>query len=188
MEKLSQTNTPLMNNDYITIDEEKNTIDIDEIIIKKETIVLIVFIFTLFLIPLPLVIGIGLPYKYVVILDSKKKRITVCQKNIFGCVIGRQKIYDYCHINKIRLYVSSGHTFERTIEKIYYINCDIFSIDGEQDKLFNEIRYDEFKFKSFAEYFEKHLNIKVESVDIQKKNTNLNNVTDNKITPTNNDN
>ena len=137
----------------------------------------------MFLISVPLFIAIGLPYKYVVIL-VKKKRITVFQKNIFGCKIDRQKIYDYCHIKKRRLYVSSCHIFERPFEKIYYMNCDIFSNDGEQDKLFNAIRYNELKFKSFVEYFEKHLNIKVESRDIPKKN----NATDNKITPTNNDN
>ena len=187
MENLSNNNTPLMNNDFSAIDQGKDTDDLDEIFISKDICTLIGF-FPAFFIPFFWPFILLFAYKFVVLLDSKKKKITVCHKNIFGCKVEGQKYYDYCQIKRIKLYVSSTRDRERPFDKLYYMNCDIFSVDGQQDSLFSAIKYDELQFNNFIKDFEKHLNIEVESIDDYKKNNNLNNITDNQITPNKNDN
>ena len=105
-----------------------------------------------------------------------------------GCKVEGQRNYNYCQIRRIKLYVSSTPDKERPFDKLYYMNCDIFSVDGQQDSLFSAIKYDELQFNNFIKDFEKHLNIEVETIDDCIKNNNLNNITDDKIIPNNNDN
>ena len=98
-----------------------------------------------------------------------------------------KKIYDYSQIKRIKLYLSSRQDEERPFDRLYFMNCDIFSFDGLQDSLFSSLNYDESKFNKFAKTFEKHLNIEVETMEDYKKNSIINDANDNKITP-NNDN
>ena len=94
-----------------------------------------------------------------------------------------KKIYDYSQIKKIKLYLSSRTDLERPFDRLYFINCDVFSFDGLQDSLFNSFKYDKYIFNYIAKSFEKHLNIEFETMEAYKKNLIINDTKDNQITP-----
>ena len=110
------------------------------------------------------------PFKKVIIIDEDKKTLIICDKAVFGCFKLNKKIYNLSQIRKVRIYVSSIPDPKVGFNKLYFINCDIFSIDGEQEALFSQIQYDKKKFNEFVNFFKKHLNTEVESLDDEKCN------------------
>ena len=187
MEDLFNVNSALTSSETNFIDQGKDITDIDELIISQECPTLIIFLIAI-ISPLFLFFPLlFIPNKRVVILDSVKKKIIFCEKNIFGCNLGmKKKIYDYSQIKRIKLYLSSRQDEERPFDRLYFINCDIFSFDGLQDSLFSSLNYDESKFNNFVKTFEKHLNIEVETMEAHKKNSILGDTDDNQMTPNNN--
>ena len=100
-------------------------------------------------------------YKRVIIFDEKRKIIIICDKAIIGiCKLG-QKIYEISQVKKVRIYATSKPDPKKGFGKLYYINCDIFSNNGEQESLFGPIDYTEEKFNKFSIFLEKHLNTEV---------------------------
>ena len=85
---------------------------------------------------------ICIPFKRVLIIDSKNKRIILCNINIYGCKRD-QKMYDYSQIRKIRLYVTSTPDPKRPFDKLYFINCHVYSKNDQKDTLFENISYNE---------------------------------------------
>ena len=110
-------------------------------------------------------ISILVPHKGVIILDSKNKRIIKGNKNIYGCLCD-PKIYDYYQIKKIKLYVTSFPDYKRPFDKLYYINCSIYSNDGISNSLISHVTYDDVKYDNFAKLFGKHLNVEVEPKEL----------------------
>ena len=100
-------------------------------------------------------------YKRVIIIDEKRKILIICDKGILGCCKLNQKIYEISQLKKARIYVSSKPDPKKGFTKLYFINCDIFSNDGEQESLFGTIDYTEEKFNKVSKFFEKHLNTEV---------------------------
>ena len=100
-------------------------------------------------------------YKRVIIIDEKRKILIICDKGILGCCKLNQKIYEISQLKKARIYVSSKPDPKKGFSKLYYINCDIFSNNGEQESLFENIDYTEEKFNKFSKFFERHLNTEV---------------------------
>ncbi len=184
MDTLGNTDTPLINTERKAIDEGKDTNDIDEIITNINICLGIIY-YIIAIIPFYNIVTFLIPYKDMVILDSKKK-IIVCRKSIWCCKFGPKKIYDYSQIKRIRLYVSSTPDPERPFDRLYFSNADIYSFDGQQDSLFNSIKYNEEKFNKMVKIFEKHFNIDVEPIDVCKNNINFNNSPDDQIITTDN--
>ncbi len=149
-----------------SINEGKDTTDIDEILLDKNCFALL-FLFFSFLNPFGFIIGIFVPYKRVLILDSQNKRIILCDRNIYGCKRNQQE-YDYSQISKIRLYITSTPDPKRPFDKLYYINGDIYSKNNQENNLFHHISYDEVKYDNYAKLFEKHLNIEVEPIEVSQ--------------------
>ena len=115
------------------------------------------------------VFSITQTYKRVLILDGKNKQIISTSKNIYGCTCCRQKvIFDFFQIKKARLYTSSIKDPQRPFHKTYYINCDIFSIEGDKEILFDEIIYDEEKFNELSIKLKKYVNTEVKPLEVQK--------------------
>ena len=142
--------------------------DIEEILLYKDKCTPYVF----FLFPIIhffVLLSIRLIYKRVLTLDGKNKQIISSSKNIYGCTCcGQKRIFDFFQIKKVRLYTSSIKDPQRPFHKTYYINCDIFSIDGEQERLFDGIIYDEEKFNELSIKLKKYVNTEVEPLEVQK--------------------
>ena len=100
-------------------------------------------------------------YKRVIIIDEKRKIIIICDKGILGCCKLNQKIYEISQVKKVRIYVTSKPDPKKGFGKLYYINCDIFSNNEEQESLFGTIDYTEEKYNKVSKFFEKHLNSEV---------------------------
>ena len=100
-------------------------------------------------------------YKRVIIIDEKRKIIIICDKGILGICKLNQKTYEISQVKKVRIYVTSKPDPKKGFSKLYYINCDIFSNNREQESLFGPIDYTEEKFNKFSKFLEKHLNTEV---------------------------
>ena len=100
-------------------------------------------------------------YKRVIIFDEKRKIIIICDKAILGICKLNQKTYEISQVKKVRIYVTSKPDHKKVFSKLYYINCDIFSNNGEQESLFGPIDYTEEKFNKVSKILEKHLNTEV---------------------------
>ena len=96
MEFSSFKNTETTNTESGSIAEGKDLNDIDQIVVEKFSDGLISFIFG-FLFPLSFFISILVPFKGIIIIDSKNKRIIKGYRNIYGC-LRDPKIYDYYQI------------------------------------------------------------------------------------------
>ena len=102
-----------------------------------------------------------IPYKRVIIIDEKRKIIIICDKGILGICKLNQKTYEISQVKKVRIYVTSKPDPKKGFGKLYYINCDIFSNNEEQESLFGTIDYTEEKYNKVSKFFEKHLNSEV---------------------------
>ena len=107
------------------------------------------------------------PYKRVIIIDEKRKIIIICDKAMLGCCKLNQKTYDISEVKKVRIYVSSKPDPKKGFGKLYYINCNVFSNNGEQESLFEAIEYTEEKFNKFSKFLEKHLNTEVVPKEVE---------------------
>ena len=163
---LNDIEAPPINTEKSSIIEGKDITDIDEILLERYCFP-IGMLFVSFLNPFGFIIDICIPFKRVLIIDSKNKRIILCNKNIYGCKRD-QIIYDYSQISKIRLYVTSTPDPKRPFDKLYFINSDIYSKNDQKDTLFENISYDEVKYGNYVKLFEKHLNIEVEPFEVFK--------------------
>ena len=106
-------------------------------------------------------------YKRVIIIDEKRKIIIICDKGILGICKLNQKTYEISQVKKVRIYVTSKPDPKKGFSKLYYINCDIFSNNGEQESLFGPIDYTEEKFNKFSKFLEKHLNTEVVPKEVE---------------------
>ena len=154
------TNTPNEDNDTKEIN------DIDELLICKDNCVLFLF-FTFPFIPVFFILTSIVGYKDVIILDGKNKQIISCSRNIYGCRIFK-KFYDFFQIKKVKIFTSSISDPIRPFNKIYFINCDIYSNDNDKATLFHNIPYDLEKFNEFSIIFKKYVDTEVEPLETQK--------------------
>ena len=68
--------------------------------------------------------------------------------------------------NKNKLYVTSTPDHKRPFDKLYYINCRIYSNNGVRNNLISHVTYDDVKYDYFAKLFGKHLNVEVEPKEL----------------------
>ena len=92
MEDLFNANSALTSSETNFIDQGKDTTDIDELMISQDCPTLILFA-PVIIMPMMFIPSFFIPNKRVVILDSVKKKIIFCDKNIYGCNCGMKKKY-----------------------------------------------------------------------------------------------
>ena len=79
-------------------------------------------------------------------------------------------------MKKIRIYVYSRPDPTIGFKKLYFINCEIYSIDNEKEDLFVDVKYDKEAFDRYISFFKKYFNTEFEPLEVAKdiKEYNLN--------------
>ena len=109
------------------------------------------------------------PYKRVVIIDEDKQILIVCNKGMIPCCKLNPKSYALKNIQKVRIYVTWQPDPNIGFNKLYCINCEIYSIDGQNEELFSTIKYDKETFDRYISYFKKHFNTEFEPIEMAKR-------------------
>ena len=161
------------------IDNDKETNDgIDELVICYFFTIcscpLIIFI-TVFIIYLPIffLFGSTAQYKRVVQVDKKNKVMIVCDKPIISCCTLNPKTYILTTIKKIRIYISYGPDPKIRFNLIYFINCEIYCINGLKADLFSGIEYNKETLDRFVSFFKKYFDTEVEPIETAKDIKNM---------------
>ena len=171
METLN-TNKLLANN--ITNEENKITINkIDELIVLYYYKVcgcpnIFFTIWFTILLPLLFIDYCCNPYKKVVTIDKNNNILIICDKAMIPCCNLNPKSYSLTTIKKIRIYVYSTPDPQIGFNKLYFINCEIYSINGEKEDLFSAIKYDKESFDSYVSFFKKYFDTEVEPIETAK--------------------
>ena len=110
------------------------------------------------------------PSKTQIEIDEDRKVLSIYNRGIVQCCCRfGEKTFNLKNIKKIRLYTTWRHDPKVGFNKLYYMNCDIISLNDESEILFENFEYDEKKYAEFATYFKKHLKIEVESLETAKQ-------------------
>ena len=135
--------------DKLLLDEKSNdNSDIDELIVAynfKCCGCPNIFFTVMIIITFPFVFFCyycNAPYKKVVIIDKKNKTLIVCSKGMIPCCKLAPRTFRFEIIKKIRIYISSKPDPNVGFEKLYFINCEIYSVNDEKEDLFIDVKYD----------------------------------------------
>ena len=168
-------NKLLVNN--ITNEENKITINkIDELIVLYYykicgcSNIFFTIWFTI-LLPLLFIYYCCNPYKKVVTIDKNNNILIICDKAMIPCCNINPKSYYFTTIKKIRIYVYSKPDPQIGFNKLYFINCEIYSIDGQKEYLFSRVKYDKELFDRYVSFFKKYFDTEVEPIEMAKDMT-----------------
>ena len=162
----------LINNINAKSKETKN--NIEELLIYYEIECCspqnIIFILLCFLFPFFFLIYLfGIPHKRVIIIDKNKNMLTHCEKAIVSCcIVGYPFYYGLDNIKKIRIYTSSSPDPNFRFNKLYFINCKIYSKNDQEENLFMDIPYNKELFDRYVSFFKKYFITEVEPLEITK--------------------
>ena len=84
------------------------------------------------------------------------------------------KSYSLTTIKKIRIYVYSTPDPQIGFNKLYFINCEIYSINGDKEILFSDVKYDKDTFERFVSFFKKHFKTEIETIETAKDKSEYN--------------
>ena len=168
---------------------EKKINGIDEIIVQcyfdthSCPGIFLVIVITLFIFfpPILFAVVIGITTTRVIDIDEDKDKLIIYNNNLYGCCncCKNEKTYSLKNIKKIRIYATWIPDPNVGFGKIYYMNAEIFSLDGESENLFSNLKYDKDKYEEYESFFTRHLNTEVEPLELakrsQKRNRSLKN-------------
>ena len=106
------------------------------------------------------------PYKRKIVIDEVRKTLVIFMQGIIGCCPTGERLYNFNQIQKIRLFITSKPDPKVGFNKLYFINCEIYSLEGEKNALFMDIPYEEEKYKQFISFFQRHLNTEFDPLEI----------------------
>ena len=142
-------------------------------------------IFSLFFIPFifPIIlIWFNTPYKNILVFDGVNKVLIKSFRGICGCCIctccclgGKIKRYYLSQIQKVKIYRTSIPDPNVGFNKIYFINCDIYSIDNQMESLFNNIPFNQDKYDELVSFLKKYLNTEVIPFEVDINTYDVNN-------------
>ena len=113
---------------------------------------------------------IFIPDKTQIIIDEDKKELIKHESGKLSCCCHcDDKTFYLKSIKKIRLYATWRPDPKIGFNKLYYMNCEVISLNDESEKLFENIEYDEKKYAEYAAYFKKHLKTEVEPLETAKR-------------------
>ena len=180
----------------ITAQDEKYKNGVDELILMYHFkccscfVIFFTFVFTV-LIWFPVFFFLfycATPYKKVVIIDEIKNILIICSKGIIPCCKLEPKTYFLNNIKKVIIYITTKPDPKIWFKKLYFINCNLVSLDGQEEPLFNDIAYDDNqKVNEIVGYFRKHFETEFRPEE-DTKNSNLLPQDNNNITTNQNDN
>ena len=101
--------------------------------------------------------------------DKKNKVLIVYDRTLIlcGCRYGLKSYY-YTIIKKIRIFVNSTPDRKIGFRKLYYINCEIYYIDGQKEDLFSCRNCDKELFDRYVTFFKKYFDTEVEPLEMEK--------------------
>ena len=109
--------------------------------------------------------GIFTPYKRIVTIDEERKVLIIGSKGIIGCCSFDETTYHLSQIKKVRIFVTWKPDPKIGFNKLYFINCEIYSLEGEKNALFMDIPYEEAKYKQFISFFQRHLDTEFDPLE-----------------------
>ena len=86
---------------------------------------------------------------------------------MLGCRISKcskyysNKTYNLSQIKKVKIYRTSKADPNIVFNKLYYINCCVYSTDGQTDDLFPGIPFNQEKYDEIVTFFKKHFNTEI---------------------------
>ena len=158
--------------------EETSGNEIDEIVVeylKHPCFAVFLFFFAIPFIPFVfpvIIIWFVDPYKRIIIYDGINKLLKLSYRGILGCscpcaCMGTAaKIYNLSQVQKVKIFRTSIPDPKIGFNQIYFINCDIYSTNGQIESLFSNIKYSKEKFDEFVSFFQKHLNTEVIPLEV----------------------
>ena len=81
------------------------------------------------------------------------------------CCKLKPKTYFINSIKKVIIYITWKKDETIGFNKLYFINCDIISIEGENEILFSDIEYTEEKLNKFLTFFRTYFDTEFRPVD-----------------------
>ena len=177
-----------INFNNLSNNDEKNTKDIDEIVIQKlmgtcEAVAMAIFsfFFIQFIYPI-ILIWFYTPYKKIIFFDKINKVLILGYRGICGCRIRKcpceginNKIYDLSQIQKVKIYRTSQPDPNKGFNKLYFINCDIYSNDGQMESLIEHIPFNQDKYDEVINFFQKYINTEVIPLEVDINTYDVNN-------------
>ena len=101
--------------------------------------------------------------------DKKNKVLKIYDKTLISCGCKHNlKSYYFRTIKKIRIYVYSTPDPKIGFSKLYFINCEIYSVDGQKEDLFSGRKYDKESFDRYVSFFKKYFDTEVEPIEMAK--------------------
>ena len=143
-------NDKILLNNNISNNNQQNIIAREEIDVNKLFGCCLVALFIIISIIFPFNIFILLtvaPYKRKIVIDEVRKTLVIFMQGIIGCCPTGERLYNFNQIQKIRLFITSKPDPKVGFNKLYFINCEIYSLEGEKNDLFVDIPYEEAKYK-----------------------------------------
>ena len=161
-------NDKILLNNNISNNNQQNIIAREEIDVNKfyGCCLVVFYIFLTFIIPCNIfTLLIMVPYKRKIVIDEVRKTLVIFMQGIIGCCTTGQRLYDLNQIQKIRLFITSKPDPKIGFNKLYFINCEIYSLEGEKNALFVDIPYEEAKYKQFISFFQRHLDTEFDPLE-----------------------
>ena len=105
------------------------------------------------------------PYKRVIIVDLIRNVLIICDRGMIPCCKLKPKTYFINSIKKVIIYITWKKDETIGFNKLYFINCDIISIEGENEILFSDIEYTEEKLNKFLTFFRTYFDTEFRPAD-----------------------
>ncbi len=181
MDSLDYNEKNLVNDiPYQTNAEEKD--DIDELIVMYffkccSCGVIFISIFQIFFLwfPIfPIMWYFREPYKRIIQIDKKSNTLLVYDTGLISCCKLTPKPYSLNNIKKIRIYVYSMPDPKVGFNKLYFVNCEIYSLNGEKEELFHDTKYDKEIFDKYEQFFKKYFETEIEPLEVAKDKSEYN--------------
>ena len=120
------------------------------------------------------------PYKRFVIIDSIKQILILCSKAMIPCCKLGAKTFALNSIKKVVVFITWKADEKIGFKKLYFINCDLISIDGMNERIIDNIEYEENKLNDYLTFFRKYFDTEFKPADGEKNpdfpNTEENNI------------
>ena len=110
-----------------------------------------------------------IPYKRTIRIDKKNKIFLIYDTGLIPCCKLNQKIYSLDEIRRIRIYPYYIPDPNVGFNKIYFGNCEIYSIHGEREVLFLDVKYDKETFDRYILFFKKYFETVFEPLEVAKE-------------------
>ena len=165
------TSDNIINFNNLSSNDEENSKIQDEIVIDKfmntcVAVISLILLFIFFHIFFPLFL-FEIPYKKILIFDKINNVLIFTYTGMLGCRISkcskyyRNKTYNLSQIKKVKIYRTSEADPNIVFNKLYYINCCVYSTDGQTDDLFPGIPFNQEKYDEIVTFFKKHFNTEI---------------------------